>query len=62
MALAYEARALLKALHKDEEAELFQIVKTWKRYKLKELIHIGIPKSSYYEFFMWYSKRHLAVE
>lgn len=59
MGVAFKVRELLKNLSRDEKLELLQSVKTWKRFKIKELIHIGIPKEIYYEFFNWYSEKHL---
>ena len=59
MARGYNVRILLKTLTKDERLELLQIIKHWKRFQLKELIYIGIPKDIYYEFFNWYNQKYL---
>jgi len=60
MALGHEVRILLRGLTKEERLELLGIMKFWKRFRLKELISVGIPKDIYYEFFNWYSQKHLS--
>ena len=62
MALAFEVRQVLKSLNRDEKLELLQIIKQWKRFRIKELSYIGIPKEIYYEFFNWYNQKHLGGE
>ena len=60
MAQGYVVRSMLSSLTKDERQEFLGIIKHWKRFRLKELISIGISKDIYYEFFSWYSQKHLS--